>query len=508
VSGRVDSALGRVLSASLLTGIGTALPALVFVVSSPWLLGRLGADRFGALALLTTIAFLASTLDGGVGASLPRFLGVARGAEDGRWARQLVNTSLALSVAASVLLGGALAGVGYAGAHLLRTPEAVRTETSSLAGWLGMLVVLQLVGGTFQSVLVAYERFGSSAVAAIAGSAAYVAGMVVLVPAYGLAGAFAASAVRAAVTVAAAGWQAVRLVPGRGCGFLGRTQARELLSYAWRTQIGGLAMLVNAEADTLVVASFLPLHEAAMFSLAVTVSTTIRSIPLWAMPYLLTRMSLHTARDGTSGAVALYDRVQRAWAPFLVTFGVVTLGALVPSVSLWLGPGHGKVALIAAVLSAGYLVNLLSAPLAATARATGYPGLESRYGVVAVVVNVATTVPLAIWAGSVGVALGTAIGCLLGTAYFAHLMRAVVRGAWYRLLLPRGMSVAPVLAATATVAGVLPSCLAGLPSDRWGSGTTALLVGGLASAAAVLATRAERRGASGARPSRHPAAAA
>ncbi len=119
--------------------------------------------------------------------------------------------------------------------------------------------------------------------------------------------------------------------------------------------------------------------------------------------------------------------------------------------------------------------------------------------------------PLAVWTGSVGVALGTAIGCLLGTAYFAQLMRTVVPGTWQRLLLPSGMPWRPALAALLAVGVALPVTLATLPSDRLGAGMSTVLVTSLACAAAALVVRSSRhdRGEGRpARPSHHPAAAA
>lgn len=482
----------RVVTASAWTGVGSALPQVVFVASTPWLLGRLGADRFGALALLTSLVILATTMDGGVGAAMPRFLGVARGAGDARAARQLVNTGLALSSVAAVVLGAALGMVCAAGGHLLHTTAAVGAEAASLGGWLGVVVAVQLVGATYGSVLTAHEQFGSLALASAAGCVAYLPALLLLVPSHGLAGAFAAVGVRAAVTSAVSALRAYRLVPGRRLGLLPRAQAKELMAYALRAQVGGLAMLVNAEADTLIVAAFLPLRDAAFFALAVTVSTTVRSVPLWAMPILATRMSVSTARLGRAGAVDLYTRVQPAWVAALLAYAVVSLGALAPAVRGWLGPGRpgiGQVAVIASVLSAGYLVNLLSAPLSATARATGHPGLESRYGVLAMVVNVAATVPLAIVAGPLGVAIGTAVGCLVGTAYFAHLMRQVIPGSARRLLLPSRVALAPAVAAGAATAVLVALWAAFLAGSRWGSALAAVAVVAVGAAAGVQAIR-------------------
>ena len=481
------SPLQRVLTASAWTGVGSALPQVVFVASTPWLLTRLGVDRFGALALLTSLVVLASALDGGVGAAMPRFLAVARGAGDARGARQLVNTGLVLSAAAALVLGVVVGTLCAAGGHLLHTTASVGASVAGLGGWLGAVIGVQLVGATFTAVLAANERFGAIALAAAAGCAAYLPALVVLVPSHALAGAFAAVGLRTAVTTAVAAAQAVRLVPGHRVGLLPRAQAVELLSYAVRAQVGGLAMLVNAEADTLIVAAFLPLRDAGFFVLAVTVATAVRSVPLWAMPVLLTRMSVSTARQGREGAVALFDRVQPAWASALLAYAVVCLGVITPAVSAWLGPGRpgiAQVATAALVLSAGYLVNLLSAPLATTARATGRPELESRYGVLAMIVNIACTVPLALVAGALGVAAGTAIGCLAGTVYFARLMRQVVPRRWPRLLWPTTVTVRPGLAAAGAVLLIVPAWALLGHQSRWGSAAAVALVVAAAVAAA------------------------
>jgi O-antigen/teichoic acid export membrane protein len=114
----------------------------------------------------------------------------------------------------------------------------------------------------------------------------------------------------------------------------------------------------------------------------------------------------------------LFRALNRTW--LLAVAGATAIGAvtLYPLLAGWLGEGHGDAAGFGAILVVAYGIHLLSGTGTAYLRAVGRPGLEARYGVVLIVVNLVATVALGLTVGAWGVVAATAVAYAGGTAWF------------------------------------------------------------------------------------------
>jgi O-antigen/teichoic acid export membrane protein len=105
---------------------------------------------------------------------------------------------------------------------------------------------------------------------------------------------------------------------------------------------------------------------------------------------------------------------------------VIGAATLQPLITAWLGPGKDLAALLGAFLVLGSACGLMTGTGVAYLRAIGRPGLEARYGLVVVALNISLTVPLAFAFGAVGVVAGTLAAYLTGMLYFMTRLDRVV----------------------------------------------------------------------------------
>ena len=128
---------------------------LGWTVLAPYMLGRLGADRFGLWSLVTVVSGLSLTLDFGLASAVTRFVAEFRAASDHARLRGVVTLSALLyaGLGALVVLAVALARAPIA--SFLRIPAPLAAEASTaLLVTVVMVVVVDGVSSRLRARLV------------------------------------------------------------------------------------------------------------------------------------------------------------------------------------------------------------------------------------------------------------------------------------------------------------------------------------------------------------------
>jgi O-antigen/teichoic acid export membrane protein len=214
------------------------------------------------------------------------------------------------------------------------------------------------------------------------------------------------------------------------------------------------------------------------------VASAVRSLPLFAFPPLLTRLTTMFRRRGRDETAAEFGRLERRWLPAVLAFGVVAIAAVGFAVPVWLGDRYVVAGVVAAVLLAGYTVHVgLTGMRTCYVRAVGQPGLETRCSTVWTVVNLILTVPLVLLFGVVGVVTATAVAGTIASVYFVFLCRG--KEGLPAVLPDRRWVLLAVAAVAVTVGGELA-----IISTGW-HGFLALALAGIPALAgwAIVATR-------------------
>jgi O-antigen/teichoic acid export membrane protein len=307
-------------------------------------------------------------------------------------------------------------------AAVFHMPNQYRPETVFLLRTFGVLVTISLIHGLFVSLLQARQRFSWTSRATIASYLAWAAGLYLTVRAHqglrGVALSLIAEQVLATIIILPA---ALRYLTARATGFLPRSDVRQFFGYASKVQVMGLAAMANSQLDALVIGAILPVRNVGLYNAGANVSTQLRYVATSVLPPASTRLANTFGRSGQPDTQLEMARLQRLWVIATSGWCSAGIGAAYFGVVAWLGPQFRISALVCMILLAGHAVNLLTGVMTVYVGAIGRPGIETRYGVFAVVVNLALTVPLA-FVGVLGVVAATAVGSVVSSVYLVRVV--------------------------------------------------------------------------------------
>jgi len=408
-------------------GAAQVMPLLTMFALTPYLIRTLGLDGFGVWSLLSAFLATLMMLDGGVGASLSRFFALRRAAASKGDIGRLITGSLLLFL----VLGVAVSGLGVGLAPLLvshlKIPQGLRHDSVTVLRSLGPLLFLALATDSATSLLQACDRFRALAGATLISCLVYAVGVLALVrDGHALLMLVVVTAVRYVVLLVVALFLAKGEVEWASPIVPGRALRREFFRYALPMQASALTAIFNGETDALVIGALLPIRYVGLYAVANQAATALRSFPLYAFPPILVRMTTAYHEDGLAGAVDEFHRLQRRWLAGVLGYGAVATAAVSFGIEAWLGYGYRTSGVMAVVLTGAYTVQVAATGIRTCfVRAVGRPGLETRYSLAAMGVNVALTIPFALLFGAVGVVTATALGLVLGSLYFIRLCRQV-----------------------------------------------------------------------------------
>ena len=443
-------------------GLAQLAPMVVVLALTPLLLDRLGLDRYGIWAIALVVLNTLRILDGGIAASLARFFAVhAVGDDRVAASRLMVGALLFLALLGAVLtlialpLAPALVGV-------LNMPAGLEGEATMVLRWVPALAALALMGEATAALLVGQGRFRALAGTMWLSALAFGLAVVLFVgEGAHLEALMIAVAVRYGVLIFANLGLGARHLSLRRPFLPSRTDVREVGGYSSRMQIAAISGFANTELDALVVAAFLPIRYVGLYQIGMQVATGVRSLPLFAFPPLLTRLTRILHLEGRAATVREFARLERSWFAGVLGYGSVAVAAVAFAIPVWLGDAYVTSGAIAAILLAGYIAHVgLTGMRTCFVRAAGRPGLEMRSSIAWTVANLLLTVPLVLLAGVIGVVSATALAGALASIYFVALCR---REEGLPLVAPRHSWWITVVAGTLlTVAGELLIVRAGL----------------------------------------------
>ncbi len=152
---------GRLLARNTIWNLaGQLLPMVVGVVAIPPLLGSLGVDRFGLLALAWIVIGYFSLFDMGMGRALTKLVADKLGGNEEHSIPPLVWTSLLLLLMLGVIGGLVTLSISPWLVHTaLKVPAALQTETLRGFDLLAVSIPIVTVTSGLRGILEAQQRF-------------------------------------------------------------------------------------------------------------------------------------------------------------------------------------------------------------------------------------------------------------------------------------------------------------------------------------------------------------
>jgi len=334
-------------------------PSLM-ILATPFLVSRLGLDRYGIWMLANALVGTVAVVPMGLGDATVKFVSSyrGRGGAHGGGVVRVVRSTLTVSTLLGVLVATVvitsapwLAGAVF---KIASQDHALTIRAIQLAG---VGLAIRSVDSVFLSTLRGYERYDLAASVAMAVRIATVGGAVALVAAgYGLVEILLNTLAVTLVGTVAQVILSRRLVAGLTLWpLLDRAALREVFGFGMYSWVQGLGGMIFGQADLLLIGAILGSTQLAYYAVCVQLAQQIHGLPAATFSFLFPLISSRYENSGRAGLRKLFRR----YVTLNVVFAAVLAAPLIlwgrPILTLWMGAefaSHASVLL--AILGAAY----------------------------------------------------------------------------------------------------------------------------------------------------------
>jgi O-antigen/teichoic acid export membrane protein len=406
-------------------GMSSLGPQLVALATVPILLNHLGVKGYGVWALAYTVMLFAVNLDGGISSSAQRFYAMYLARDETRLAARFTTTVLTFVVLATALLFVLGPVISRAVLAFANVPVELQPDAIVLLTNIGLLIGLLLCSNILVGYLRAANRFLAIAVSTMVAQLGYVIAIVGLAEHLTVARMLTITLIQLGLMNALLAINCASHLAQLRFRFLTWIEVKNLYSYAWRAQIMNASALAILQTDSLFVAAFLPIEQLGYLAIASQAASGVRSLPTFALPPLLSRVTEVFGHGGLASATRFASSRNRTWVTLISTYSVITLATIGFAVRAWAG-NYPAAEAAAVILTLGNSCNLLTGVAAIYCRSVGRPGIEARYGLVLVICNLALSGPCTYYGGLMGAVWSTAAVQLIGIIYFHRVLKRFV----------------------------------------------------------------------------------
>lgn len=408
----------QLAGASIGLGTVTLWLALLGLITTPYLIDRLGASLYGIFALITIMSAYLSNLELGFGHATVRFLARARAEGDADHERAVIETSLAVFLAAAIAgTAIALVGSGFITDRFVHG-EAAQGDTATNAIRIGAVILFTSVLASFAAAaLQALGRFGLLVtMRGIFGTLA-AAGAVTAVALGG--GLLSVLAVQGVVNATLCVTQLAALVRASSVSLRPRVHAatfRSMGRYGASVLASGLLYQAMLQGPPTVLAANATTDQVAAFAVPNTILlqlvTLVAATSFAFVPFA-------SAESASADRTHLRDLFRSNLRMTVLAAGpIVTYLALFgePLIASWINPEFAADAIgPLRFLAFAAWVLALSAPPADVLRGTGQPGWIALFTLVAAAFTVGGSLALVSAHGAAGVAAALLGGLIVTT---------------------------------------------------------------------------------------------
>lgn len=394
---------------------------LIFLLLTPYIVGKVGRDDFGLWSLIQATIGLLGLMDMGFATSVVKYVAEARGARDAPRIRALTATFFwqysflgLMTLLVTLALVPVLPGV-------LGIPDDKAKTGQIVFALIGIRAALALPLGLFAGILVGYQQQILSNVTRVLGTASY-----------GL-GAWWALAVSPSLETLAI----VSLATGVAANLLSMTfclvRAPEVSFrpslFSWKIMkdisafsvwffLIQISLLIATRVDTIIVNAVLPLAAVAVYTIAIRVAEKAQSLCKQFTTTLTPVISELKGADEKSNIRAVFIKGAMLSValstPMLVGLAFMAEDVIVA----WMGEDFREAALPCQLLLAAAFVTIVHGNTENVLSLTGHQKYLALATIGGQVLNLGLTVALVLWMGLVGVALATLLAQLFVQLFF------------------------------------------------------------------------------------------
>ncbi len=426
---------------------------IVMLFLTPYIISRIGMERFGIWSIVGVITGYFGLLDFGVGTSFVKYIAEFYAKREFEKINQVINSGIIFYLIFSIIsIILALIFINPVIA-LFKIPLYLRQEMLFVFVLGIILFSLSNTLGPFGAIQSGLQRMDISTKVGIAVSAFNAAGAVFfLEKGYGLPGLMINNALSFIINSILNILIAFKILPELRLNlfFLNKKMLASLFRFGYKLQVSRFANLISFQSDKLFITYFLNISFVAFYQLGYSIVSQARQIPLLLVSALVPAVSEMEAKQGKGPLKELYLQGSK----YLIFISVPLLFFMIANASfimlIWMGKGYGLAVLVIRILAVGYFAATVTGVASAIAAGTAKTELDMKFGIVMACLNIALNTFFVIKLGFIGVVIGTTSSLTFASIYYFMMFHGYLGYSindFVRLLYkPLAVCIAPTLA--------------------------------------------------------------
>lgn len=391
---------------------------------TPYIVHKIGVERFGIWAIANTAINFFMFLDLGIGSSFVKHIAEYNAKKNYKMINEVINTGLIFSLlfCMGVFIIFLLLKNFFVG--LLKfSPELYEDVLFTFFGIL-IVFIINYAFTVFKSTLYGLQRIDIVNMIFVIVSIPGTVGLVLFLSfGFGLKGLIYNSIIVALVTVMSYVVCAYRILPQMVIHPKSFSSAmfKRLWNFGFKVQIAGFSEFINRQLDKILLGYFLNVRMVGFYELGSKIAITTGSIPSILLRAIEPASSELNAADDKRALNSLYARGTKYLV--LIAFPLALFVIMNASVIMhfWMGkPGYEKSALAIQVLTIGYSFFLINGVGRLMARGMGVPQFEMISALIILGLNISLSITLIILFGFVGALIGTSVSAIVGSVFFMN----------------------------------------------------------------------------------------
>ncbi|MBN2090300.1 polysaccharide biosynthesis protein [candidate division KSB1 bacterium] len=401
--------------------VGNVFTTGIQLIIIPYILIKLGIERFGIWALVSVIFGLFTALDFGTGAAFVKYFSEYATKKDDASFNRVAVAGFFLMFFFSMLLIGVCFLLKNQLVAFFNVPTSMMGEAHFV--FLGAAIIFGYYNafGVFQAIIKGLQKMEiSNLIDMMCSIINFIGVFIVLENGLGLKGLIVNQGIKIVLVSLASIYFSKKLFKKLAFKlvYLDLRKIKEILSYGVKMQISNIAGLINLQTDKTIIGYFLNLALVTAYEIGQKLALFCRMIVGLILSALVPAVSELEASGKASAILKLYERGNKYLASltFPILIFIIIFADLL--INAWMGAGHERSVLVARLLTIGILINLLTGVGVMIVRGIGRPAYETEYAVICLVLNIMLGIVLVKFYGFVGVVLSAPISVSIGSIYF------------------------------------------------------------------------------------------
>lgn len=466
---------GKIIKNTIFTSAGRFWGYFLSFLLTPYIVHKIGVERFGIWAVTNTAIHFFLFLDLGIGSSFVKYIAEYNIKKDYERINEVINTGLIFSLffCLSVFLIS-MAVKNVAMSLFKFSSELYDDAFIAFCGVLAVFII-NYIFTVFKSTLYGLQRMDIVNIIYVIVSIPGTVGLILLLSlGFGLRGLIYNSIVVTLVTVISYAICARKLLPQMVVSrkYCSKNMFRKLWSFGYKVQISGFSEFINESLDKLLLGYFLNVRMVGLYELGSKIALTAGTLPSVLLPAVEPASSELNAAEDTRALNNLYTRGTKYIVFLAFPLSLFVITNALPIMHFWMGEtGYERSALAIQILTIGYSFVLINSIGRLMARGMGVPQFEMVSALIILSLNILLSIILIMFFGFSGALIGTSVSAVIGSLYFMNRFHKHIKRTTISFL--RGVCLKPVLASifaffASLAADLLFYCFDFSPSGRFG----------------------------------------